>query len=95
MASETGRLRGFGPSSHLQPSRVHLGQRQPACFGTLSAVLGMRGQASSRDGGRKASISNFNPTEALGGIAFLAIMGLSAYGEWRVAQWLLNTVFGV
>jgi hypothetical protein len=40
--------------------------------------------------GAASSAPSFDPIQALGGLGFLTIMGLSAYGEWRLAMWLVS-----
>jgi hypothetical protein len=36
----------------------------------------------------------FDPVTALGGLTFFAVMGLSAYGEWLAAMWLIRAISG-
>ena len=92
-------LSGRGNSRTMGTSAAHAGRPMWRAKLTPSALIGS--WARTKTWRTVAYSSNechnarqFDAVSALGGVTFFAIMGLSAYGEWLAASWLIRTLAG-
>jgi hypothetical protein len=64
-----------------------------APFGSRARSRGWRSTAYLSDAPCR-NTRQLDPVAAIGGLIFFGIMGLSAYGEWLAASWLISALSG-